>query len=514
MADVGPEWDGAAFLERAEGPPEKVPPIRLLFLAHRVDATGVLLVERPGELARIVLKAGRVVHVEGVPGLLASLDPRLPDPQNLPQNVAAAVAAGHAVDRVLDAAALGLGEWLARTARRRGGRVRFDVRATGPAGAFPLPLSVPRLIASGLRMGRPANEVERQWASMGAARAVARVPEDSPESRWGLDPLALRVLRLAQSTVDVNHLLREASGGESSRRPEALRALDLLYLLGMIVVDGGPHEREPTVSRTVSLPSPAPTDEDGRAARLRDALSAMEGAHPVDILELGDRKVLAENEVQQAYRDISRRYHPDTYFSAPPLVRAMAEACFSKINAAYEALRAPGGLADAQRLLTARATGRGFVTERDHQAARVAFRKAEVLFRNRDWKGADPLYAEAARLDATTWPHAFYAIRAGALSRRLTADEAVKQLDALTPPDMARRAEVLVAIGNIYKLDGRAGEALRRYKSASEADPENRDAQRELRLHQSRTEPARTGPSAPPATSVLSGLFRRPPDKG
>ncbi len=514
VVEDGPEWSGAGYLERASGPTEQVPPIRLLFLAHRVDATGMLVVERAGELVRVVLKAGRVVQVEGFAGLLRSLDPRLPDAPSLPAAMATAVAAGHGVDAVMDAACVGLGEWLARTARLRGGAVRFDVHAIPPPGAFPLPQPLPRIVANGLRSGRAIGQVDRDWSAQGSARATARLPDDAPESRWGLDPTALRVLRLSQSTVDVNHLVREATGADPQRRPEILRALDLLYFLGMLVIDGGPLEAEPASTRA-SIPPVGRTEEDPRVARMRTALAAMEGAHPLDVLELSDRKVLSEAEVQQAYRDISRRYHPDTYFSAPPLVKAMAEACFSKINGAYESLRAPGGLAEAQRLLSARASGRGFVTERDHQSARVAYRRAEVLFRNRDWKGADALFQEAVKLDATTWPHAFHAIRAGALSRRLTAEQAVTQLDALQCPDMPRRAEVQVAIGNILKLEGRAAEAVRRYSAAIEADPENRDAQRELRLHQSRAEGARPdGASAPAAsTGGLSGLFRRSTDK-
>lgn len=215
-AEAGPEWDGAAFLERVDGPAEKVPPIRLLFLAHRVDASGVLLAERPGEAARIVLKAGRVVHVEGVPGLLASLDPRLPDPQNLPQNVAAAVAAGHAVDRVLDAAALGLGEWLARTARRRGGRVRFDVRGTGPSGAFPLPLSVPRLIASGLRMGVVRKTLLTYWNTVSFLSLYARASNFNPLLMENIIDISKRPIMDRWIISELNQLIESVDGALSN----------------------------------------------------------------------------------------------------------------------------------------------------------------------------------------------------------------------------------------------------------------------------------------------------------
>jgi tetratricopeptide (TPR) repeat protein len=244
----------------------------------------------------------------------------------------------------------------------------------------------------------------------------------------------------------------------------------------------------------------------------------MEGANAIDVLELGDRRSATEDDVTNAYRDISKRFHPDTYFGAPPLVRALAEACFAKVNGAYEALRMPGGITEAKRVLQARSEGRAYVSDRDHQAARVAYKRAEVLFRNRDWRGADALFAEACRLDPTTWPHGLYAARCGYLSRRLTADECVRELDALHAPDAAKRGEVQVAIGNVLKLEGRPAEAVRRYKLAIEADPENRDAQREIRLQNARAEKdksvstaAITQPGSP--TSVITGLLRRTTDK-
>lgn len=239
----------------------------------------------------------------------------------------------------------------------------------------------------------------------------------------------------------------------------------------------------------------------------------MEGAHPMDLLGLGDRASVTEAEISSAYREVSRRFHPDTYFNSSPVMHGLAEACFARVNGAYESLSAPGGLAEAQRFISFRKAGRGFVSEREHQTARVSFKRAELLFKNRDWKGADVLYVEAARMDASTWPHLFHAIRCGALAHRLTVAQASEQLDALTPPTPAARADVLVAIGNLHKLDGKHAEAMRRYRQALEADPANRDAQRELRLHQTRAErDAASVATARGAGATISGFFRRGSD--
>jgi tetratricopeptide (TPR) repeat protein len=271
---------------------------------------------------------------------------------------------------------------------------------------------------------------------------------------------------------------------------------------------------------TPGVPPPPPlrraaaTEEDPHVERLRAALAGMEGAHPVDLLNLAEKASINEEDIAKAYREVSRRFHPDTFFKSSPVVRGLAEACFGRINGAYESLLAPGGLADAARFLAFRKAGRGFVSEREHQAARVAFKRAELLYRNRDWKGADALYQEALRLDKSTWPHLFHAIRCAALARRLTVADAAGQLDALTPPDLARRAEVLVSIGNLHKLDGHHEAAMKRYRAALEADPNNHDAQREIRLHRSRTErEAATSAPAQSAAGTFSGFFRRGGDR-
>ncbi|MSQ01647.1 MAG: response regulator [Myxococcales bacterium] len=507
------QWSGAAFLASVRGPIERVPPVRMLFLAHRLDATGALVVDTAAGTVRIVLRSARVMHVEGLPGALSALSPTLLDHRHLQRDVAEAVGAGHAIDDILNAATAALGEWLARSVALRGGAVVFEPDVAPPAGSFPLPLPIPRLIASGLRLGRTAAEVEREWRAASGAVVRLRVPDDSPETRWGLDATCMRLLRLANKPTSVAALLDEAAGGDGQRRVDALRGLDILYVLGLVLVDGGPLDHQVGGLASGNSSGAGEMVDDPRAARLRAVLAAAEGAHAVDVLGLGELKTLTEEDVVGGYRAVSRQYHPDTYFSAPPLVRALAEACFAKINAAYEMLKSPGGVPDAQRFLTARAAGRGMVSERDHLTARVAFKRAEVLFRNRDWKGADTLFLEALRLDATTWPHAFAAHRAGALSKRLTTEAAMASLDDLQCPDMRKRADVLVAIGNILKLDGRGAEAMRRYRQAAEADPENRDAQREIRLHQSRHEKVRSGAAVGGAAERMSGLFRRTPGK-
>ncbi len=525
------DWSGLAFLETVRGPTERFPVPRLLFLAHRVAATGALLWSSPAGSGAIHLRSGGVVQVEGVPGLFDTVDGVPGETTDLNEGLGIAVRSGNPYGAVIEAVTTSLASWLVDPSAGEGGTVWFEPNARPPAGAFALPTPIPRLISQGLSGSRTVEALERRWEARGASSMHVRVPDDSPESRWGLDATALRVLKLASESPSVSQLLAAATGRDRQRLGAVLRAVELLALLGLLAVDGGAHPAEdapsgpppaaaPRAAAPPRVPPPPPsrtpaaaTQEDSHAVRLRSALAAMEGAHPMDLLGLGDRVSVTEAEISSAYRDVSRRFHPDTYFNSSPVVRGLAEACFARVNGAYESLSAPGGLAEAQRFIAFRKAGRGFVSEREHQTARVSFKRAELLFKNRDWKGADALYLEAARMDDSTWPHLFHAIRCGALARRLTVAQASDQLEALTPPTPAARADVLVAIGNLHKLDGKHAEAMRRYRQALEADPANRDAQRELRLHQSRNE--QDAASVAPARSAgatISGFFRRGSD--
>jgi CheY-like chemotaxis protein/tetratricopeptide (TPR) repeat protein len=506
-APLDDDWDGLDALERVAGGIERFPPVRVLFTAWRLGASGVLRVASRGVIGLVGLRGGKVVQVSGVPGLLRTLGPDAPDHRDLAADVAAAVAMGAPADKVFDAAAEGLGGWIAGLVDASEGNVSFDAAWTPPPGSFPLPTTAPRIIVRGLLRVRTDAVVSKAWEGLGSAQMRLRTPDGAPESSWGLDAATTRVLRLAPRASTVDRLLTLASAdrpGDAARRAEALRALDTLRALGLLAVD---RLREDVAAKvSTPPPPPEPTQEDPREARLARALGELEGAPPLQVLELMNRVRLTEEDVSNAYRDISRRYHPDFFFNAPPQVRSLAESCFSLVNAAYDALRSPNGFAEARRMLEARARGETFVSEKDHLAARVAFRRAEQLFRARDYGAADPLFLEAARLDPGTWPHALCAIRSGWLAKRLPPAAVVAALETLKPKEPVRQGEILTLAGTVLKQAGKVAEAMERFRAAAAADPENRDAQRELRLHESRN------PPKPPPP--FSGLLNRKKDGG
>lgn len=489
----GQPWEGADFLGRVDGPIERFPPLRVLFLAHRVEASGQLDITSGAVRAAILMRAGRVVHVEGVPDLFAGLPVALPDRVDLIRGVGLLVAEGLAVDDVMRAASEALGAFVAGLAGHTGGNVRWTPRTSFPAGAFPLPVPVPRMIAAGLRARRPMDAVRRDWSEREGSRVILQLPMDSSDDKLGLDMTALRLLRLAPRNPEVVALVSAVAGtGVDRRTDDVLRTLDLLEHLGLVRVGVVPVVHAPRRPERPAAKEPPPA-ADPRAAELREELARLSTQHPVEVLGLAEERVITVPAVESAFRRRSAEVHPDRFRDASVATRDAVLAILSAFQAAREALLRPGGIEDAQKFVDARARGLPYVSEAMEREARMAFKKGEVLLRGREYRLADPHFETAARLDPLTWPHVLYAARTGYLVRRLTAAEALARIDGISGRKAAEEAERLTIKGEILKLEGEVDAAVQAWRKALETNPSCHAATRELRLIERRSQEAASG---------------------
>lgn len=483
-----------SWLTWAGGSAAVLGPMRLLFVAARQRATGQLKLTGPGGSVCVGVKGGDVVAIEGIPGLFRSL--QLPtEVADLQTGLQVGIGQGLSLDTCLAAAAHGLGQWLCAIEDDPVGEVRWDAGWSPPHGAIALPGNVPRW-CGGVIATKSLARLEGTWARRSRMPLQRRIPGDSVESAWGLDPLSLRVHRLASSPRTLRSLLDEVANGDDARRIAGLRSIDLLNSLGLLQ---GDDYLAPDMT-TQEVPKLDP-----RIATLREASQQLLGKSPLEVLDLADKHEVTEQDVVRAFREISRTYHPDTFFGAPPAVRSLAEDCFAIVNAAYDQLRAPGAIAQLKQKQAA-AAGAAPAPEPDPAAARLAFKRGEVLWRAREYKAADPHYDLAAQLDPKTWPYVLMAAQSGYYAKRLTVTDAVKRLDGLLVTDRVREGEIQATAGNLLKLDGKLQEAADRYQRALARDPANRDALRENRLNATRTPVA-----APSLSSQIQSLFKRKP---
>ncbi|HNH50518.1 MAG TPA: hypothetical protein PKY30_26030, partial [Myxococcota bacterium] len=354
---VAGSWNGLEFLASVEGSFGLFPPVQVLFLAGRLEVTGLIQVECRDRTVELGLHRGKVVFVEGLDALLSP-----GGSGSLSQQLGAAIAGGQPPEQAMLAAAEAVGRWLGSLSTERDGQIRYRAWAPPPR-SMPLPGSLIRILIGGLRAARPDNVLPGLWSGRMELGIELMIPEDSPEDRWGLDAHAMRLLKLAPRARNAEVLLDVAAGGEGARRLESFPAMDTLTCLGLIRQAPGhvatPQLRQPpapfgagvrpaaapTAPSVVDLRSaaprpvsPAPTEEGPRPSRapgspprasrsipppaaeqdptvkkLFDALEAVKLAHPVEILELTDKRRLTEEEVSAAFRDVSRRSHPDRF---------------------------------------------------------------------------------------------------------------------------------------------------------------------------------------------------------
>ena len=223
----------------------------LLFRMSHEGLSGGLRVDD----ATIVVRGGKVLSVQGVPGLLDSLGERMPDPATLSHELATDVpvclAQGLALDEVFQAASKGLGTFLADV---DADDAVFDPTEQPPPGSFPLPKTLLRLYIEALSTADP-DSIARAY--QGREKEPLRVMI-RPEDAEGLGPVVLRCLRAAWRSGNLRELV-QAAGTSPQRLRQTWTSLDLLARMGLVVV--GEEFQEPergTQPQEAPPPDPEP----------------------------------------------------------------------------------------------------------------------------------------------------------------------------------------------------------------------------------------------------------------
>jgi predicted Zn-dependent protease len=196
-------------------------------------------------------------------------------------------------------------------------------------------------------------------------------------------------------------------------------------------------------------------------------------------------------------------------------VREAASELFALLSEAVEGLRRGGPAADEQWERTRCAQqGIPYVTDRDRAKAKMSYVKGEKLLRNKDYAIAEACFHEATNRDPLNPQYAFMHAQAAYLARQMSAEDAIRIIDGLTPEGPKQASLFQLTAGRVLQLSGAPQEKwMVRYQKAAELDPSNRDAQREIRLAAMRQEAKPAAPSPWSFPSLLE-RFRKKPTGG
>lgn len=517
-------WVGLDFLATIEGNSDRFPPLRVLFLAWRIRGDGRLSVQTHTGKQELFLQQGQIVSARGFPDLLTDIGVPGSPWDDLGVLVSRAVGAGQRPEDALAAGSRGLGRAFVAWVGNTRAQVSFDTRAAPPPLRLPLADPLPRIIGDGLRAVRPADKVRAALTSRLREPIRLELPDDAPETRWGLDALSFRLLREAQRCKTLGDLVGTASPGEP-----VWTTVDLLVQLGLVQIGAPPAAvRAPAVplpraaptppaappAAKPSLPRPVPTAPAARPAPpmeeeatrvLRESLAALEAASAPEVLGLTRARDLTDEAIERAFRAQSARFHPDRYGTASKEARELASRCFTRVNEAWQQLKEPAFRTEFVNRLKAKEAGKHYVGESDQRRARIAFIQGEQLARARRWEEAYAFLEEAASVEPTNWRYAFVKYDAAYYAGKATADAtdaALRTIAVMGAPEGAARADVLAAAGEILLREGKEELAYTRFREAIEAFPEHVGAKRRLWLQQRRKDEPSVG-------GMLDSLMRK-----
>jgi tetratricopeptide (TPR) repeat protein len=146
----------------------------------------------------------------------------------------------------------------------------------------------------------------------------------------------------------------------------------------------------------------------------------------------------------------------------------------------------PVMLEQARERLVFRETGKRPVNDKTRSRARVDFKRAEMMFRQRRYEDAQKAASRAHTGDPDRWEYRFLYLRSAWRSGDMQTEAVVSEIMGLEGVGRQERGEALYICGEMLLQDGQDKRAYNLFRQAVESDPENVGARRRIRLRESR----------------------------
>jgi curved DNA-binding protein CbpA len=262
-------------------------------------------------------------------------------------------------------------------------------------------------------------------------------------------------------------------------------------------------EAEVGKMRQAAAPAPAPKALDPALQKRKDEIvaraSAIKGEEFFQML--GVKQEATVEEVNAAFMQLAKTWHPDRVPAAIADVRGACSTVFSHLSEAQQTLVDPARRTQYMKLLK---EGGATPDEQAHvQAvleAATNFQKAEFFLRRGDMKEAEALCRKAFEADATPPEYGAMMAWLESLKPENQGPEAtqrkIEMLDhAIAKNDRLERAYFYR--GLLYKRLNNVHRAASDFRRAAELNPRNIDAVREVRLFEMRKSRGSIPPPAP-----------------
>jgi DnaJ-domain-containing protein 1 len=322
---------------------------------------------------------------------------------------------------------------------------------------------------------------------LGSAEQVAAGATSVPETPTGMTADLVEIARSQGTPPPPAAPAPAATPARRSDPEEARRRRQRLLARAMQNMGVGPlagGEAPPKAAGAAeATPGPSGPRQAGTTAEeeLRRALDLISPrAAERDLFSrLGIPSSASRDEVKQAYLQLAKQFHPDRFLS-PALSDLMPKVkeLFTALNEAYEVLSDPKQRAEYQAQVA------GGAGDAAAEAAHVDFEKGLACLKTKDYGRARGFLQAAARARPKPLHQATLAwclmLDPSSPSRQL-----VRELLAEASKDATCDRALYVA-GLLAREEGDEARADRMFRAAFKVNPKNMDAQREVRLIDSR----------------------------
>jgi tetratricopeptide (TPR) repeat protein len=362
--------------------------VSLLFVLwqfHIQKASGEISIKVPRYSFELLITSGKVQGFRGVPKVLSSLGIENLPGSTLEDLIGMAMSKGISFEDILGHAAKNLGVCLYRTSLFSKGTIIASNNGVGRP--MELPMNIPSMIVHGIQDSRSDNDLMREYASKMRKKVTLYSLKRNP-SQMSLPMKVLKLYRKIKPDQRLSELVPHAANVTTE-----WRSIDILHLLNLISFTEVQKQKKVTTNDEALQ----------RYKDLRETLQEYKTVEPHVIFELKNPNEVNDIVIDQRFRELSKRYHPDRFIGEDRKIIAVVKELYGFINETHSGLQGTEYREKLILRLEAEHRGEQYVSPEEVQRAQLLHAQAQFLFRKRKYEDAKEVLLKAHDMDPYNW---------------------------------------------------------------------------------------------------------------